>query len=146
MFTILPEKNGIHIKAGSRMTSHWNARRLRCNYERWPQIHRFQTTAGRLCFNDATRCNGVSKDAAMIIGLAIFIRCPRSEAGVGSGALTISLLRACGSAGTVHSVERRADFAENAKSNVEIFQGPLKTGRLPLAICKIRMSVIHTIE
>lgn len=66
------------------------------------------------------------KDAAMIIGLAdIYPGARVLEAGVGSGALTISLLRACGSTGTVHSVERRADFAENAKSNVEnYFQGP----------------------
>jgi tRNA (adenine57-N1/adenine58-N1)-methyltransferase len=43
------------------------------------------------------------------------------EAGVGSGALTISLLRAAGPTGTVHSVERRADFADNARSNVDSY-------------------------
>lgn len=59
------------------------------------------------------------KDAAMIIGLAdVFPGARVLEAGVGSGALTISLLRAVGEKGTVHSVERRADFAENARSNV----------------------------
>ncbi|CAB4772732.1 MAG: methyltransferase domain-containing protein [Actinobacteria bacterium] len=59
------------------------------------------------------------KDAAMIIGLAdVFPGARVLEAGVGSGALTISLLRAVGERGTVHSVERRADFAENARSNV----------------------------
>ncbi|CAB5053069.1 unannotated protein [freshwater metagenome] len=59
------------------------------------------------------------KDAAMIIGLAdVFPGARVLEAGVGSGALTISLLRAVGENGTVHSVERRADFAENARSNV----------------------------
>lgn len=65
------------------------------------------------------------KDAAMIIGLAdIYPGSRVLEAGVGSGALTISLLRACGPTGTVHSVERRADFADNARSNVEnYFQG-----------------------
>ena len=59
------------------------------------------------------------KDAAMIIGLAdIFPGARVLEAGVGSGALTISLLRAVGNQGTVHSVERRAEFAENARANV----------------------------
>ncbi|MGF1663164.1 MAG: tRNA (adenine-N1)-methyltransferase [Kineosporiaceae bacterium] len=45
------------------------------------------------------------------------------EAGVGSGALTMSLLRAVGHAGRVWSVERRADFAEVARRNVESFLG-----------------------
>ncbi|CAB4860997.1 MAG: methyltransferase domain-containing protein [Actinobacteria bacterium] len=60
------------------------------------------------------------KDAAMIVGLAdIYPGARVLEAGVGSGALTISLLRAVGTQGSVHSVERRPDFAENALSNVE---------------------------
>ena len=65
------------------------------------------------------------KDAAMIIGCAdIYPGARVLEAGVGSGALTISLLRACGSTGSVHSVERRSDFAEIASSNVQsYFQG-----------------------
>lgn len=65
------------------------------------------------------------KDAAMIIGVAdIYPGSRVLEAGVGSGALTISLLRATGSVGKVHSVERRTDFAENARSNVDAyFQG-----------------------
>src|SRR5690606_2433438 len=41
------------------------------------------------------------------------------EAGVGSGALTMSLLRAVGDQGTLISVERREDFAEIARANVE---------------------------
>ena len=62
------------------------------------------------------------KDAAMIIGLAdIYPGARVLEAGVGSGALTISLLRAAGDKGYVHSVERRADFAENARSNVDAY-------------------------
>jgi tRNA (adenine57-N1/adenine58-N1)-methyltransferase catalytic subunit len=62
------------------------------------------------------------KDAAMIIGLAdIYPGARVLEAGVGSGALTISLLRAAGEKGYVHSVERRADFAENARSNVDAY-------------------------
>ena len=59
------------------------------------------------------------KDAAMIIGLAdVYPGARVLEAGVGSGALTISLLRAVGAKGSVHSVERRNDFADNARSNV----------------------------
>jgi tRNA (adenine57-N1/adenine58-N1)-methyltransferase len=60
------------------------------------------------------------KDAALIIGFAdIYPGARVLEAGVGSGALTLSLLRAVGVTGLVHSVERRAEFADNAKSNVE---------------------------
>ena len=60
------------------------------------------------------------KDAAMIIALAdVYPGARVLEAGVGSGALTISLLRAVGVQGTVHSVERRSDFAEKALSIVE---------------------------
>ena len=62
------------------------------------------------------------KDAAMIVGTAdIYPGSRVLEAGVGSGALTISLLRAAGEKGYVHSVERRADFAENARSNVDAY-------------------------
>jgi tRNA (adenine57-N1/adenine58-N1)-methyltransferase len=62
------------------------------------------------------------KDAAMIVGLAdIYPGARVLEAGVGSGALTISLLRAAGDKGYVHSVERRTDFAENARSNVDAY-------------------------
>jgi tRNA (adenine57-N1/adenine58-N1)-methyltransferase len=62
------------------------------------------------------------KDAAMIVGLAdIYPGARVLEAGVGSGALTISLLRAAGEKGYVHSVERRADFADNARSNVNAY-------------------------
>jgi len=46
------------------------------------------------------------KDAAMIVGLAdIYPGARVLEAGVGSGALTISLLRAVGERGYVHSVD-----------------------------------------
>ena len=59
------------------------------------------------------------KDAAMILGVAdIYPGARVLEAGVGSGALTLSLLRAVGESGAVHSVERRADFAENARTNI----------------------------
>ena len=72
------------------------------------------------------------KDAAMIVGLAdIYPGARVLEAGVGSGALTISLLRAAGEKGYVHSVERRADFAENARSNVDAyFEGSLSNWKL----------------
>ena len=64
------------------------------------------------------------KDAAMIVGLAdIYPGARLLEAGVGSGALTISLLRAVGPSGKVNSIERRADFAENAHSNVSNYFG-----------------------
>lgn len=59
------------------------------------------------------------KDAAMIVGVAdVFPGARVLEAGVGSGALTISLLRAVGEKGAVHSMERREDFAEIARENV----------------------------
>jgi tRNA (adenine57-N1/adenine58-N1)-methyltransferase len=45
------------------------------------------------------------------------------EAGVGSGGLTTALLRAVGPEGSVHSIERREDFAEVARENVETFFG-----------------------
>ena len=65
------------------------------------------------------------KDAAMIVGLAdIYPGARVLEAGVGSGALTISLLRAVGPTGKINSIERRADFAENAHANVtNYFEG-----------------------
>ena len=59
------------------------------------------------------------KDAAMIVGVAdVYPGARVLEAGVGSGALTLSLLRAVGPKGFVHSVERRQDFADNATSNL----------------------------
>lgn len=62
------------------------------------------------------------KDAAMIVGVAdIYPGARVLEAGVGSGALTLSLLRAVGSTGFVHSVERRDDFAKIASANVESY-------------------------
>jgi tRNA (adenine57-N1/adenine58-N1)-methyltransferase len=64
------------------------------------------------------------KDAALIVGFAdIFPGARVLEAGVGSGALTLSLLRAVGPSGSVHSVERREEFAENATSNIENYFG-----------------------
>ena len=74
------------------------------------------------------------KDAALIIGFAdIYPGARVLEAGVGSGALTLSLLRAVGADGHVHSVERREEFAENATSNVaNYFSGVPKNWTLTL--------------
>jgi tRNA (adenine57-N1/adenine58-N1)-methyltransferase len=64
------------------------------------------------------------KDAGQIVAMAdVFPGARVVEAGVGSGALTMSLLRAVGDAGSVHSFERRADFADIARANVETFFG-----------------------
>ena len=68
------------------------------------------------------------KDAAMIVGVAdIYPGARVLEAGVGSGALTLSLLRAVGSEGSVHSVERRQDFADNATANITNYFGSAPT-------------------
>ena len=64
------------------------------------------------------------KDAAAILMQAdIFPGARVLEAGVGSGALTLSLLRAVGSTGRVYSYERREDFARVATKNIETFFG-----------------------
>ncbi len=64
------------------------------------------------------------KDAGQIVQLAdVFPGAHVVEAGVGSGALSLSLLRAVGEAGRLSSYERRADFAEIAQRNVERFLG-----------------------
>ncbi|MEO8328569.1 MAG: tRNA (adenine-N1)-methyltransferase, partial [Candidatus Nanopelagicales bacterium] len=64
------------------------------------------------------------KDAGQIVQLAdIFPGASVVEAGVGSGALTCSLLRAVGDQGRVISYERRDDFAVIARKNVETFFG-----------------------
>ncbi|MGH3361131.1 MAG: tRNA (adenine-N1)-methyltransferase [Nocardioides sp.] len=64
------------------------------------------------------------KDAAQIVALAdIFPGAHVVEAGVGSGALTCSLLRAVGPHGRVSSYERREEFADVARRNVTQFFG-----------------------
>lgn len=64
------------------------------------------------------------KDAAQIVAMAdIYPGAHVVEAGVGSGALTCSLLRAVGEHGTVSSYERREDFASIARKNVRTFFG-----------------------
>ncbi len=64
------------------------------------------------------------KDAAQILGAAdIFPGATVVEAGVGSGALSLWLLRAIGPEGTLTSFERREEFAEVARGNVATFLG-----------------------
>ncbi|MFF1528957.1 tRNA (adenine-N1)-methyltransferase [Cellulomonas sp. NPDC058312] len=64
------------------------------------------------------------KDAGQIVAMAdIYPGARVVEAGVGSGALTMSLLRAVGDGGSLHSIERRDDFAAIARGNVETFFG-----------------------
>jgi len=59
------------------------------------------------------------KDAASIITMGdIFPGARVVEAGVGSGALSMYLLRAIGDSGKLISFERRNDFAEIAQANV----------------------------
>lgn len=72
------------------------------------------------------------KDAAQIVALAdIFPGATVIEAGAGSGALSCWLLRAVGEDGLVFSYERRPDFAEVARANVEgYFGGPHPAWRL----------------
>jgi len=74
------------------------------------------------------------KDAAQIITMAdIFPGARVVEAGAGSGALTLSLLRAIGDHGSLLSVERREDFADIARGNVEdFFSGPHPAWELTL--------------
>ncbi|MYM18935.1 tRNA (adenine-N1)-methyltransferase [Brevibacterium sp. 5221] len=66
------------------------------------------------------------KDAALIVTLGdIYPGATVVEAGVGSGALTLALLRAVGDGGRLHSFERREEFAAIARGNVEdFFAGP----------------------
>ncbi|MEX3609958.1 tRNA (adenine-N1)-methyltransferase [Rothia sp. LK2588] len=66
------------------------------------------------------------KDAGQIVTMAdIYPGARVIEAGVGSGALSIALLRAVGDYGHLRSFERREEFAEIARGNVEtMFGGP----------------------
>jgi tRNA (adenine57-N1/adenine58-N1)-methyltransferase len=64
------------------------------------------------------------KDAAQIVAMGdVFPGAHVMEAGAGSGALTCSLLRAVGESGRVTSYERRPEFAEVARRNVDAFFG-----------------------
>lgn len=64
------------------------------------------------------------KDAAQILAQAdVFPGATVVEAGVGSGALSLWLLRALGPEGRLISFERREEFAEVARANVATFLG-----------------------
>lgn len=64
------------------------------------------------------------KDASQILAMTdIFPGARVLEAGAGSGALSLWLLRAIGPEGRLYSYERREDFAEIAARNVEAFHG-----------------------
>ena len=64
------------------------------------------------------------KDAGAIIQMGdIFPGATVVEAGVGSGALSLSLLDAVGTRGRLISVERRAEFADIARANVDLWFG-----------------------
>jgi tRNA (adenine57-N1/adenine58-N1)-methyltransferase len=66
------------------------------------------------------------KDAAQILAQAdVFPGATVVEAGVGSGALSLWLLRAIGPQGRLLSFDRRAEFADVARGNVETFFGEL---------------------
>ena len=65
------------------------------------------------------------KDLGPILMLAdVFPGARVLESGVGSGALTMTLLRAIGPTGHVLGYELREDFADRARRNVESFLGP----------------------
>ena len=74
------------------------------------------------------------KDAALIVGFADIAPGVRVlEAGVGSGALTIALLKAVGPTGAVDSFERRPEFAEIATRNItDYFKGKPENWSLTL--------------
>lgn len=62
------------------------------------------------------------------------------EAGTGSGALTLALVRAVGAAGRVVSVERRADHAELAATTVKRFFGGIP-GNLDLRVGEVEVEL-----
>ena len=68
------------------------------------------------------------KDLAMILGVADIKPGVRVlESGVGSGALTLALIRAIGDQGFLESVEIRDDFAQISKDNVSNYFGKQPT-------------------
>jgi tRNA (adenine57-N1/adenine58-N1)-methyltransferase len=74
--------------------------------------------------------------AAILVQGDIYPEARVLEAGVGSGALTIALLRAVGPAGQVTAYELREEFATRARANVEEFMGKVEN-------LEIRMGSIY---
>jgi len=73
------------------------------------------------------------KDLAMIMFWAdVFPGARVLEAGMGSGALTLALLRAVGPDGRVVSYEQREDFARRALANIQIRMGEVTTLKVRL--------------
>jgi tRNA (adenine57-N1/adenine58-N1)-methyltransferase catalytic subunit len=76
------------------------------------------------------------KDVAMILVHGdIYPGATVLEAGIGSGALTIALLRAVGDSGRVFAYEVREDFAARAQANIEAFG--MKTSNLEIHLQSI---------
>ncbi len=63
--------------------------------------------------------------AAIVMSADVFPGATVLEAGTGSGALTLGLLRAVGEQGRVITYEARQDFAERARANIESFLGKI---------------------
>src|SRR5919205_2542782 len=61
--------------------------------------------------------------AAILLWADIYPGATVFESGVGSGALTLALLRAVGPQGRVIAYEQRAAFIQRARANVEAFLG-----------------------
>lgn len=81
------------------------------------------------------------KDSAAILGIADIKPGVRVlEAGVGSGALAISLIRAVGPTGFVSSFERREEFANVAEKNVRHYFGE-KPSNWALTLCSVQDAI-----
>jgi tRNA (adenine57-N1/adenine58-N1)-methyltransferase catalytic subunit len=74
--------------------------------------------------------------AAILVQGDIYPEARVLEAGVGSGAVTMALLRAVGPAGQVTAYELREEFATRARANVEEFMGKVEN-------LEIRMGSIY---
>lgn len=86
------------------------------------------------------------KDAAQILATAdIFPGARVVEAGVGSGALSLWLLRAIGPEGTLHSFERREEFAAVAEANVTAFLAA-RPGNWTISVGDLQESLPTSVE